>query len=94
MPVQAFVEGIGGEVSWNDGTQTTVLKYDGKEVRLTIGSTTAYLDNVANEIDIAPVIINGRTMLPIRFVAESFEYTVIWSQEKQIVTIINADTGC
>ena len=92
LPVRAFVESIGGEVSWDDDTQTAILTYNGKEIRLTIGSTTAYLDNEPNTLDVTPVIINDRTMLPIRFIAESFGYTVLWTEETQTVTILNADT--
>ncbi len=77
LPVRAFVEGIGGEVSWDDGTKTATLSYNGDEIRLTINSTTAYLNNEANTLDVTPVIINDRTMLPIRFIAESFGYTVL-----------------
>lgn len=91
LPVRAFVEGIGGTVEWNDSTKTTTLSYNGDEIRLTINSTTAYLNNEANTLDVTPVIINDRTMLPIRFIAESFGYTVLWSQDTQTVTIINAD---
>lgn len=92
LPVRAFVEGIGGTVEWNDSTKTAALNYNGDEIRLTINSTTAYLNNEANTLDVTPVIINDRTMLPIRFIAESFGYTVLWTEETQTVTIINADT--
>jgi len=91
LPVRAFVEGIGGNVSWDEATQTAVLTYNGNEIRLTINSHTAYLNNIASELDVTPVIINDRTMLLIRFVAESFGYTVLWNEDTQTVTIINAD---
>ncbi len=87
LPVRAFVEGIGGEVSWDDSTKTATLNYNGDEIRLTINSATAYLNNEANTLDVTPVIINDRTMLPIRFIAESFGYTALWSQDTQTVTI-------
>ncbi|MGN0162402.1 MAG: stalk domain-containing protein [Candidatus Ornithomonoglobus sp.] len=92
LPVRAFVESIGGTVDWNENAQTATLKYNGDEIRLTINSATAYLNNEAYTLDVTPVIINDRTMLPIRFIAESFGYTVLWSQDTQTVTIINADT--
>ncbi|MCD8049165.1 MAG: carboxymuconolactone decarboxylase family protein [Clostridia bacterium] len=92
LPVRAFVEAIGGEVDWNNDTSTATLTYGDDVITLTIGSTTAYLNGEANTLDVEPVIINDRTMLPIRFIAESFGYTVLWSQEAQTVTIIDADT--
>lgn len=91
LPVRAFVEGIGGTVNWDENSQTATLNYNGDEIKLTINSATAYLNNEATTLDVTPVIINDSTMLPIRFIAESFGYTVLWTEETQTVTIINAD---
>lgn len=91
LPVRAFVEGIGGEAEWNESNQTVTLRYDNNEIKLTINSDTAYLNDEKNKLDVKPVIINDRTMLPIHFIAESFGYTVLWSQDTQTVTILNAD---
>ncbi len=91
LPVRAFVEGIGGTVDWNEASREVTLKYNNDEIKLTIDSRTAYLNGEANELDVTPVIINERTMLPIRFIAESFGYSVIWSEESQTVVIVNAD---
>lgn len=92
LPVRAFVEGIGGTVNWDEETQTATLTYNGDEIRLTINSTTAYLNNEAKTLDVTPVIINDRTMLPIRFIAESFGFAVDWTQETQTVTITQEET--
>ena len=42
--------------------------------------------------DVAPILENGRTMLPARFVAENLGATVSWNDEKQMVTIKNNTT--
>ena len=91
LPVRAFVEGIGGSVNWDENSQTATLKYGENEIKLTIGSKSAYLNGNEKTLDVTPVIINGRTMLPIRFIAENFGYTVIWNDSTETVTIINAD---
>lgn len=90
MPVRTFVEAIGGKANWNDDTKTTTLTFNGDEIRLIVGSETATLNGNKVTLDTAPTVINSRTMLPIRFVAESFGYTVIWAQESKTVTIIDA----
>ena len=87
VPVRAIIEAVGGTVDWNQDTQTATLTYNGDVIRLTIDSTTAYLNDEANELDVTPSIINERTMLPIRFIAEGFNFTVDWTQETQTVTI-------
>lgn len=92
LPVRAFVEGIGGTVSWNDETQTVTLSYGGIEITLTIGERTAFVNGSEVALDVTPVLINDRTMLPIRFIAEQFGYTVLWDGDTQTVTILDADT--
>ena len=87
LPVRAAVETLGGEVSWNGDTRTAALSYDGNTIELTIDSPTAYLNGAAQTLDTTPVIINDRTMLPIRFIAESFGFDVEWDQSTQTVTI-------
>ena len=73
----AELNGSGEKVSeWKDGI---VLK---------IGSTNAKVDGEAKECDAAPIIRNGRTMLPARFVAENLGAKVFWEPETQSVQIV------
>lgn len=88
VPIRAIIEAMGGTVGWEQETQTATLNYGSDEIRLIIDNTTAYLNGDAHSLDTAPTIINNRTMLPIRFIAESFKFDVDWTQETQTVTII------
>ena len=87
FPVRAVVEAMGGTVEWNGDTQTVTLKCGENEIRLVIDDSTAYLNGLANTLDTAPTIINDRTMLPIRFIAESFGYNVDWEDSSQKVSL-------
>lgn len=87
LPVRAIVEEMGGTVAWNGDTQTVTLNYDEDEIRLVIDNTMAYLNDTAQPLDVAPTIINDRTMLPIRFIAESLQFEVAWNEDAQTVTI-------
>ena len=90
LPVRAVVEEMGGTVTWEADTRTVSLTYGDDEIRLTIDNTTAYLNGEPSTLEAAPTIINDRTMLPIRFIAESFKFTVDWDGDTQIVTITKA----
>lgn len=90
VPIRAIIEAMGGSVNWDSETQTAELTYNDDTILLTIDSTTAYFNDTASELDTAPVIMNGRTMLPIRFIAESFEFDVEWEVESQTVIIRKA----
>lgn len=89
LPVRAVIEEMGGAVEWDNETQTVLLAYGDDIVTLAIDNTTAFLNDNAQTLDTAPTIINDRTMLPIRFIAESFHFDVSWLQEEQQVIITN-----
>lgn len=87
VPIRVIVEAMGGSAEWDAASKTAVLKYGNDEIRLVADSTTAFLNNESVEIDTASVIINGRTMLPIRFIAESFNFNVDWDPNEKTITI-------
>ncbi len=88
VPIRAIIEAFGGAVGWEPETRTAVLSLEENTIRLTIDSTTAYLNNRASELDVAPAVINDRTMLPIRFVAEGFHLGVAWDADSRKVTVV------
>ena len=88
VPIRAIIESFGGNVGWDGKTQTVELKMGNDTIKLIINSKTAYLNGSAKTLDVAPAIINERTMLPIRFVAEGFGLSVGWDGNTQTVTII------
>ena len=57
------------------------------QIILTIGKKDASVFGKIKTNDVAPKIINNRTMLPARFVAESLGAVVEWDGDKQLVTI-------
>lgn len=89
LPVRAVVEEMGGTVLWNGEAKEVTLNYGENEIKLVINSKTAFLNGEEREIDVAPVIIESRTYLPIRFIAESFNFEVGWEQATQTITIAN-----
>lgn len=89
LPVRAVMEAMGAEVKWDDQSQTITLSMDGKQLNLQIDNGQAWDQNGNSyPLDVPPVIINGRTMLPIRFVAEYFGGTVEWWDTEQRVAIV------
>ena len=90
VPVRAVTEAMGGAVSWDGSFKTATLTLDGKTVKLTIGSKEAYFGNSKQMLDVTPEIISGRTMLPIRFISESFGFSVGWDESTRKITITNA----
>ncbi len=88
VPIRAIIEAFGGVVGWEESTQSVLLTMEDDTIKLVINSNVAYLNNNAETLDVAPTVINDRTMLPIRFVAEGFNLGVAWDSSTQTVSII------
>jgi len=68
-------------------TMTTVVAPVTRVIALTVGTDIVTIDGKATSVDAAPEIVNGRTFVPIRFIAETFGSTVTWLPETRGVTI-------
>jgi len=93
LPIRAVIEAAGGTVEWTDAEKRVDIKYKDKTVTLWIGKNIARVNGKAVMIDsqnfkVAPEIINGRTMIPLRFVAESLEWHVGWDDKTKTITIL------
>ena len=87
VPIRAIIEAMGGDVKWDGETNTAVLTLGNDTITLVIGSETAFFNEEKNTLDVAPKIINDRTMLPIRFIAEKFNFNVDWDEATETITI-------
>ena len=65
---------------------------DDARIILTIGKKAALVFGEKKSNDVAPIIVNDRTMLPARFVAESLGAKVSWDEEKREVKIVSGKT--
>ena len=65
---------------------------DKTEIKMTIGSNTAYVNGEAKTLDAAPINRNSRTMLPVRFLAENLGASVAWDDATKTATLTTADT--
>lgn len=91
LPVRAIVEEMGGTVLWDEENQRVTLTYGEDVLTLEIDNPVAYCNDEAKTLDVAPAIINDRTMMPIRFIAESFGFAVDWAEDTQTVTVSKAN---
>ena len=76
--------GSGDVVNNNSGNEN---KESSNTIVLTIDEHDALVYGPTKTNDVAPKVVNDRTMLPARFVAENLGATVEWDGEKQLVTI-------
>ncbi|MCD8237887.1 MAG: hypothetical protein LUC92_00915 [Clostridiales bacterium] len=91
VPVRAAVEAIGGEADWNSETREITITKGTDVINMTIDSKTAYLNGEETILDTAPVIINSRTCMPIRFIAEGLGFEVSWNAEERQIVITGTE---
>lgn len=94
MPIRFFTEALGGQVEWEAGSRTAVLRYAGREVRLRIGSSEALVDGRRVAIDQPPFIWLDRTMIPTRFLMEALGARVDWEPMDNAVRVSLAGAVC
>lgn len=76
VPLRFIAESFDTVPDWNETQKKVTLNAGDSFIELTIGSTTAYINGEEKQLDTAPVIVNNRTMLPLRFVAEAMGKSV------------------
>ena len=87
VPLRAIFEKIGATVEWDGNTQTVKATKGDTSISLTINNTTAYKNGQPITLDVPAKILNGRTLVPVRFVADCFGVDVQWVQETQTVLL-------
>lgn len=77
VPVRALMEAFGATVDFDAATNKVSIKADGKNIELTLGSSVMTVGDQAVTMDVAAFATNeGRTMVPVRAIAEAAGYTV------------------
>jgi N-acetylmuramoyl-L-alanine amidase len=99
VPVRFLADALGARASWDQEAQDVTVSRVTRGfivLELTIGSavmeSTSGYGNTAGtgktiQMDMAPVIVNGRAYLPARYVAEAFGFDVSWGAAAQTITL-------
>jgi len=92
VPIRSLVETLCGSVGWDSKERKVSISFKDSFMELWIDNPKVRIDGVYLWIDdnnhnVKPLIINGRTMMPLRFVAENLGCKVMWSSESQTINI-------
>jgi len=89
VPFRIIAEALGAEVSWNAKKQEITLTKGDNTVVLTIGKKTALVNGKTVTLDTPAKIHKNRTMIPLRFLAESLDAKVDYYPEGCVIVIKN-----
>lgn len=87
VPLRGIFEKMGASVQWHPADRTVTADKGSKNVTLKIGEKWASVDGQTLAMDVPGQILNGATMVPIRFVSESLGAQVNWNDENRLVSI-------
>lgn len=99
VPVRVIAESLGSKVDWDANTKTVTFTYgdmtaameiNGDNLKVTAAGQTQLIP-----LDVPATIINSRTMVPVRFLSETFGYKVDWDANTKTVLVTSgkgADT--
>lgn len=94
VPLRAIFEALNATVEWDGATGTVTSVRGETTVRLTIGAPQIYVNGAAKELPVAAQIVQGRTLVPSRAIADAFgvfanwdntaRASVFWSRQDQV----------
>jgi hypothetical protein len=87
VPLRGVFEEMGANVQWHPETRSVTAQRNDTDVSLRIGEKWASVDGRTVAMDTPAMILNGSTMVPIRFVSESLGAQVAWNDPSRTVLI-------
>jgi len=88
VPLRGVFEQLGASVAYQSGFIAATSR-NGRTVSMTIGSRNATVDGNPTTLDVAPFTLDGRTLVPLRFVSTALGASVDYDAATQVATISN-----
>ena len=92
IPARAVFEELGAEVSWQEEKRTVGVKYENINIEMKIDSDVATVNGMGVRLDSPAVIVDSRTMIPLRFIGEAIGATVLWEDKTRSVYITSPES--
>jgi hypothetical protein len=80
VPLRFIAEAMGAKVDWDDETKTATIDLNGLTLRVSIGVRSPGMD-------VPAIILNDRTMVPLRYISETLGRDVLWNPDTQTIDI-------
>ncbi|RNB59775.1 LysM peptidoglycan-binding domain-containing protein [Brevibacillus gelatini] len=87
VPIRVIAEATGAQIEYDAKKQRVTFDQKGKHVSLDINSRLAYVNGERVTLETPPIIVNQRTLVPLRFVSESLGYQVEWDATSSVAFV-------
>lgn len=91
VPYRALLEAMGGNVFWEPEAKMATAVLGDRKVQVTINNTSGFVNGRVQMMDVPPRIIDGRTMIPLRFVMENLNCKVDWEDISRTVIVTSPE---
>lgn len=88
VPMRVIFEALGAKVNWDGSTQTAIGETKKTTIKITIGKDYLLKNDNIVVLDSPAVVISGRTLVPVRAIAESLDCKVEWYGGTKVVEIL------
>ena len=88
IPITAMIQEMGGTVGWDGATRKVTINARGKVLEMWLDNKTIKVGGANVEMDVAPVAKNGRTYVPVSFVANNLNAKVSWLNSTKEAIVI------
>jgi len=93
VPMRSIFEAVGASVKWDASNNLITSTKGNTKIALQISNKNMGLNGTLVPLDVAPKIVSGRTLVPVRVISESFGYKVNWDSNKNHVYIASNNSG-
>lgn len=87
VPVRFVVEAMGGELAWSDAERKVTIIKDDHLVELWLNNPQLIADGEAITAEVPPLLMNERTMVPLRVISEKMGWKVTWDEKTRSVLL-------
>lgn len=87
VPMRFLFEQMGADVEWDSETQTATATIENKAVTFSIDNVNARINNKPAKMDVPARLVNGKTMVPLRFLSENMGYDVDWDTDSRTAIV-------
>ena len=93
VPLRGVLEKLGARVDWNKETKQVIVKNEVMEILLETDNNAVLVDGRVKFMDTKSMLIDDRTLVPLRFIAENLGYDVSWTDSSRRIDINNGGSG-
>ncbi|BEP30260.1 stalk domain-containing protein [Helicovermis profundi] len=93
VPMRSYFEALGSEIRWIGRTKEVSAYKNNMFIKLKIDSDEAYKNGKKFKLDSAPIIVNSHTMVPAKFIADTFDLNLVWDKDASTITLSSKNNG-